>query len=52
MAIIALVMGSTTLASGGALSYPASKAAAVNLAVNLAKALAADGIAVGAYHPG
>ncbi|MEZ5844621.1 MAG: SDR family NAD(P)-dependent oxidoreductase [Hyphomicrobiaceae bacterium] len=52
VAIIASVMGSTARANGAALSYRASKAAAVNLAVNLAKALAGDGIAVGAYHPG
>ncbi len=52
VAIIASVMGSTARSTGSALSYRASKAGAVNLAVNLAKALAEDGIAVGAYHPG
>lgn len=56
-AIIASIMGSTARAagggsSGGAYAYRASKAAAVNLAVNLANELKAEGIAVGAYHPG
>lgn len=52
VAIIASVMASSERAPGGAYSYRASKAAAVNLARNLAKDLAGEGIAVGAYHPG
>ena len=50
--IIASKMGANASASGGALIYRASKAAAINLASNLAVDLAGDGIAVGAYHPG
>ena len=45
-------MASSERAPGGAYSYRASKAAASNLAANLAKGLASDGIVVGAYHPG
>ena len=52
IAIIASQMGSSARAPGGAYSYRASKAAAVNLARNLATDLKAEGIAVGAYHPG
>ena len=52
IAIISSVMASSERAPGGAYSYRASKAAASNLAANLAKGLASDGIAVGAYHPG
>ncbi len=52
IAVIASIMGSSARAPGGAYSYRASKAGAVNLAQNLAKDLAAEGIAVGAYHPG
>ena len=52
IAVIASMMGSTMRAPGGSYSYRASKAAAVNLARNLAVDLAARGIAVAAYHPG
>lgn len=52
IAIISSQMGSTARAPGGSYAYRASKAAAVNLARNLARDLEADGIAVGAYHPG
>jgi len=45
-------MGSSERAGGNAFLYRASKAAAVNLACNLAIDLKGDGIAVGAYHPG
>ena len=45
-------MGSSTLAAGNALIYRASKAAALNLGLNVATALKEDGIAVGIYHPG
>ncbi|WP_372893877.1 SDR family NAD(P)-dependent oxidoreductase, partial [Rhodosalinus sp.] len=37
---------------GGSYIYRASKAAAINLGRNLAADLAAEGIAVGIYHPG
>ncbi|MEM9012794.1 MAG: SDR family oxidoreductase [Pseudomonadota bacterium] len=52
IAIISSQMGSSARAGGGAYIYRASKAAATNLAVNLAKDLAPQGIAVAAYHPG
>jgi len=52
VAIISSQMGSSTLASGNALIYRASKAAALNLGLNLAAALKDDGVAVGIYHPG
>lgn len=52
VAIIASQMGSSERAGGNAFIYRASKAAAVNLACNLAIELKSDGIAVGAYHPG
>ncbi|SLN49082.1 SDR family NAD(P)-dependent oxidoreductase [Pseudooctadecabacter jejudonensis] len=52
IAIISSQMGASTKAGGGAYIYRASKAAASNLAFNLATDLRADGIAVGAYHPG
>lgn len=52
IAVIASQMGSSERASGGSYIYRASKAAAVNLAINLARDLKADGFAVGAYHPG
>ena len=45
-------MGSSERAGGNAFLYRASKAAAVNLACNLAIELKPSGIAVGAYHPG
>ncbi|MDG1378337.1 MAG: SDR family NAD(P)-dependent oxidoreductase [Yoonia sp.] len=52
IAIISSQMGSNTKATGGAYAYRASKAAALNLGRNLATDLAAEGIAVGIYHPG
>ncbi|MEL7172983.1 MAG: SDR family NAD(P)-dependent oxidoreductase, partial [Pseudomonadota bacterium] len=51
-AIISSIMASSARAPGGSYIYRASKAAATNLACNLAKDLSARGIAVGAYHPG
>jgi NAD(P)-dependent dehydrogenase (short-subunit alcohol dehydrogenase family) len=52
IAIISSVMGSSERARGGSYLYCASKAAATNLACNLAKELAGRSVAVGAYHPG
>lgn len=52
VAIISSRMGSSRAAAGDGLVYRASKAAATNLACNLATALAPQGIAVGSYHPG
>ena len=52
IAIISSQMGSSTKASGSSLIYRTSKAAALNLGLNLANALKPDGIAVGIYHPG
>ncbi len=52
VAIVSSQMGSSEIASGGSYAYRASKAAAVNLARNLAADLEREGIAVGAYHPG
>lgn len=52
VAVISSQMGSSTRALGGSYIYRASKAAAVNLARNLAADLAGLGIAVAAYHPG
>lgn len=52
VAILSSRMGSQALAPGGSLIYRASKAAALNLGRNLAAELAAQGIAVGIYHPG
>jgi NAD(P)-dependent dehydrogenase (short-subunit alcohol dehydrogenase family) len=52
IAIISSVMGSSGRAYGGSYAYCASKAAATNIARNLAKELGPRGIAVGAYHPG
>lgn len=52
VAIISSQMGSSERAKGGGYIYRASKAAATNLARNLAKDLAPEGVAVGAYHPG
>ena len=51
IAVISSRMGSTGEAAGNAFAYRASKAAATNLAVNLAAALTPD-VAVGAFHPG
>ena len=52
VAIISSIMASSERAPGGSYIYRASKAAVLNLGRNLAKDLAADGIAVGIYHPG
>jgi NAD(P)-dependent dehydrogenase (short-subunit alcohol dehydrogenase family) len=52
VAIIASDMGSSANAAGGSYIFRTSKAAAVNLARNLAVELRPLGIAVGAYHPG
>lgn len=52
IAVISSRMGSTARSPGGSTLYRCSKAAATNLAVNLASELREDGIAVGAYHPG
>jgi len=52
IAIISSKMGSSTRAPGGSYAYRASKAAATNLACNLATDLKPEGIAVGSYHPG
>lgn len=52
VAIISSTMASTSRAPGSAYIYRASKAAATNIAANLAAELRGRGIAVGAYHPG
>ncbi len=52
VAVISSIMGSSARAPGGAYIYRASKAAATNLALNLATELKPRGVAVGAYHPG
>ena len=52
IAVLSSQMGSSERAPGGSYIYRASKAAATNLARNLAADLAGLGIAVGAYHPG
>jgi NAD(P)-dependent dehydrogenase (short-subunit alcohol dehydrogenase family) len=52
IAIISSMMASNKRAPGGSFIYRASKAAATNLARNLAIDLKEQGIAVGAYHPG
>jgi len=52
VAVIASQMGSSARARGSSYIYRASKAAAVNLARNLAVDLRGLGIAVAAYHPG
>ena len=52
IAVISSQMGSSTRAGTSAPIYRATKAAATNLARSMALELAADGIAVGAYHPG
>lgn len=52
IAIISSQMGSSERAGGGSYVYRASKAAAVNLARNLAVDLKPQNIAVGVYHPG
>lgn len=52
IAIISSVMASSAQAPGGAYIYRSSKAAATNIACNLAVDLQPRGIAVGSYHPG
>lgn len=52
IAVVSSRMGSSARARGWAYPYCASKAAATNLAVNMAEELRPEGIAVGAYHPG
>ncbi|MEM6423241.1 MAG: SDR family oxidoreductase [Pseudomonadota bacterium] len=52
IAIISSIMASSARAPGGSYIYRASKAAATNLACNLARDLSGDGIAVASYHPG
>ncbi len=52
IAIISSQMGSSARARGGSYIYRATKAGAINLAVNLALDLRPKGIAVGVYHPG
>ncbi len=52
VAIISSKMASSELAPGGSYIYRASKAAATNLARNLAADLRTRGVAVGSYHPG
>ena len=52
VAIISSNMGSSATASGTAYPYRASKAAANNIAANLAAELKPRGVAVGTYHPG
>jgi NAD(P)-dependent dehydrogenase (short-subunit alcohol dehydrogenase family) len=52
IAVISSIMASNKCAPGGSYIYRASKAAATNLARNLAADLKPKGIAVGAYHPG
>jgi NAD(P)-dependent dehydrogenase (short-subunit alcohol dehydrogenase family) len=50
--IISSRMGSSARAAGNAYAYRASKAAASNLAANLAVEMKAHGVAVASYHPG
>ncbi len=54
VAILGSIMGSSELSfeKGNAYSYRATKAAAINVARNLAGELRGQNIAVGAYHPG
>jgi len=52
VAVISSIMASSERAPGQSYIYRASKAAATNLARNLAAELKDRGIAVGAYHPG
>ncbi|MEM7721463.1 MAG: SDR family NAD(P)-dependent oxidoreductase [Pseudomonadota bacterium] len=52
IAIISSQMGSSTRAGGSSLVYRSSKAAVLNLGLNLSEALASDNIAIGIYHPG
>lgn len=52
IAILSSQMASQTRARGGSYIYRASKAAALNVGLNLAADLRDEGIAVGIYHPG
>jgi len=52
IAVIGSAMGSQARAPGGTYAYRASKAAALNVARNLAADLRGEGIAVGCWHPG
>lgn len=52
IAIISSQMGASVRASGGSYAYRASKAAVLNIGLNLAADLRPRGIAVGIYHPG
>ncbi|MEM6478347.1 MAG: SDR family NAD(P)-dependent oxidoreductase [Pseudomonadota bacterium] len=52
IAILSSQMGSSTRAKGTSLIYRVSKAAVLNLGLNLSQALKQEGIAVGVYHPG
>lgn len=52
VAIVSSQMGSSERPVGGSYAYCASKAAAINVARNLAVESAKRGIAVGVYHPG
>ncbi len=52
VAILSSQMASSTLAKGNAIIYRASKAAVLNVGLNLATALKDDNIPVGIYHPG
>jgi NAD(P)-dependent dehydrogenase (short-subunit alcohol dehydrogenase family) len=52
IAIISSQMGSSIRAAGNAYPYRASKAAAANMAANLAVEMKPRGVAVAAFHPG
>ena len=51
IAIISSQMGSSTKTAGDGFIYRASKAAVLNLGLNLSVALKSDGVSVGIYHP-
>jgi NAD(P)-dependent dehydrogenase (short-subunit alcohol dehydrogenase family) len=52
IAILSSRMGSSAAAAGNSYVYRASKAAASNIAANLAAELKGKGVAVASYHPG
>jgi NAD(P)-dependent dehydrogenase (short-subunit alcohol dehydrogenase family) len=52
IAVISSRMGSSAAAAGSSYAYRASKAAASNIAANLAVELKPHGVAVASYHPG
>ncbi len=52
VAVVSSIMACSGRVNGAAYAYRASKAAATNLALNLAVELRGDGVAVGAWHPG